>query len=134
MIIGILEDNPARVGRLSEALHAAVVNATVVDHDNAPGFIQWLKDETRPITLVSLDYDLVESDRYEDHGTGMDVVRALCGKKAAFPVIVHSSGKEHCQAMTDALTAAGWTSALLDPAGAEGLAAWANLVKRLSGS
>ncbi len=132
ILIGILEDNHARVGRFGEALHAADINATVIDHDNAPSFLQWLEDETRPITLVSLDHDLVESDRFEDRGTGMDVVRALCGRKASFPVIVHTSGPEHRREMTAALTAAGWTSAVLDPAGAAGLAAWAKLVRRLA--
>jgi hypothetical protein len=128
LLMGILEDNPERVEQLSGALRAAGVTAELIDHDNAPDFVTWLQDEPRPIALLSLDHDLTECERL-DHGTGMDVVLALCGRTPLFPVIVCASNPDHRKAMAGALSTAGWLAQSADLTA--GVEAWANLAKRL---
>lgn len=129
ILIGILEDNPARVARLTEALATHGVTARVVDHDNAPDFLTWLEDEPAAISLVSLDHDLIESGRFEDHGTGSDVVRVLCGRAASFPVVVHASSSDKRRAMAAALVDAGWRAEAADASADQ--SAWARTVKRM---
>lgn len=131
-VIGILEDNPARVERLAEALSSAGIETPLVDHDNAPDFVQWLQDEPRAIEVISLDYDLIESTRYEDHGTGMDVVRAVCAGAASFPVLVHSSSAQHREAMAAALLAGGRIVQRIDLAAGGGYASWADWVRKFT--
>ena len=130
-VVGILEDSAERVERFAEALAATGVAATIIDHDNAPDFIQWLADEPHAVALLSLDYDLIESGRVGDHGTGMDVVRTLCGRPAGFPVILHSSAPERRRQMSAALLAGGWLAQSVELSAPGGHAAWAGLAQRL---
>ena len=118
-MIGILEDDLEGRQVLFRAALRDLGAATI--HDNAPDFLRWLDDAFGTIRLLSLDHDLGPSRERDgvrfEPGDGMQAVDFLVNRKAAFPIIVHSSNPYAAPTMVRRLEEAGWSAERIVPWG-----------------
>jgi hypothetical protein len=136
-IIGILDDTEERQVEMVRVLQVHYPALRVVVHDNAPDFLEWLRQEPGPVALLSLDHDLGPSrqrngKRFEP-GVGMDVVRLLEHRPPFCPVIVHSSNPLDAPTMVFRLEAAGWDVHRVFPSAEWIATAWLARVQVLLG-
>lgn len=112
-VIAILEDDPGRRARMTEAVGAALPGIELVFFDNAPDMLEWLPDNLAGIDLLCLDHDLGpyrerDGERF-DPGIGRDVVDFLETRSPCCPVVIHSSNGPAADGMLYALQFADWS-------------------------
>jgi ADP-ribosylglycohydrolase len=105
----ILEDNPARVELLQNAVSELGPEFVVKVWNTVPGMMAECESYFPTTALISLDHDLnPEPGATGDPGTGVEFARFLGDFAPVCPVIVHSQNMERVWVMFNELRFAGW--------------------------
>lgn len=118
MTIFILEDNADRTAVMDRLLADKFPFYRRKFARSAGEAITWLTEHWQSVVAVSLDHDLEPSDTDQsgcDPGTGRDVSDFLSGRKADFPVLVHTSNCSAAVAMEADLLDAKWSVSRVMP-------------------
>ena len=103
----VLEDSERRIELMHEALASVPGQLEIHRWDNAWAMLAELARWLPAACLISLDYDLGDSQT-PNPGNGMDAVKDLLRYQPACPVIIHTSLPTESALMARALRRSGW--------------------------
>jgi hypothetical protein len=119
MKIVILEDNADRQAVMRACIADRFYTFDAQIFDDASEMIRFLETNLGETLVISLDNDLDlkpgPDGRSVDPGEGRQVAEFLAKQKPVCPVIIHTTNTNAADAMTEALTAAGWKTRRVIP-------------------
>jgi hypothetical protein len=131
-VLLMLEDNPERVQRFTEALRALDPELPLLVWRDARAMIREAGPHLPTAQVISLDHDLEPPEGGPDPGDGLEVVKFLVSQPVVRPVIIHTSNGERSGWMAGEFDLAGWRHWRVAPLGDDWIEAdWRRLVKRL---
>lgn len=117
--IAVLEDDQRRIEKMKNRCLDRFPHQFVC-FEASLTMIDWLSKHSEEIDLLSLDHDLISTEKQVDLGTGREVVDWICSANrltARFPILIHSSNQLESDGMEIALTEKGWGASRILPYG-----------------